>query len=155
MKTGEPLDRDTIFCILSQAAAALDYAHREGIVHGGLNPESILIGEDDTVKIADFGLAATGSSPGAGIYISPEQAQGLEVDGRSDQFALAVIAHEMLTGEAPATHEPPRPFWEVNPALGPDVEGVLRRALATDPGERFPTCTEFVEALQAACGDWR
>ena len=148
LKTGEPLDRETIFRILCQAAAALDYAHQEGVVHGDLNPENILLGEDDTVKIADFGLAAIGSSPGDLVgtlaYMSPEQVQGLEVDGRSDQFALAVIAYEMLAGEAPGTGE--------RPTLGPEADEVLRKALAKDPRNRFATCTEFVEALRGtAC----
>src|SRR4029077_13696940 len=103
-------------------------------------------------------------------YMSPEQVQGHAVDGRADQFSLAVIAYEVLTGEKPfvADHLPsllyrivredPVPPQRLNPTLGPQVDSVLRRALAKSAGERYPYCSDFVEALAAACNSnpgWR
>ena len=93
---------------------ALDYAHQKGIVHRDIKPANIMIAADGTAKITDFGIAKitaseqftmTGSIVGTPHYMSPEQVQGQTVDGRSDQFSLAVIAFEMLTGEKPYTGE--------------------------------------------------
>src|SRR5260370_5887017 len=96
-------------------------------------------------------------------YMSPEQVQGHGVDGRADQFSLAVIVYETLTGEKPfvADHLPsllyrivredPVPPQRLNPTLGPQVEVVLRKALSKNATERFASCMEFVEALGVAC----
>src|ERR1019366_4279891 len=92
--------------ILRQSASALDYAHSRGVVHRDIKPGNIMIDEDSSVKIADFGIAKltapsntteTGTVTGTPSYMSPEQVQGLALDGRSDQFSLAVIAYEILT----------------------------------------------------------
>jgi len=176
---GPPLSRETILSILRQTAAALDYAHRKGIVHRDIKPANLLISEDGVVKITDFGVAKISSSQqltiagtvlGTPNYMSPEQVQGKPVDGRADQFALAVIAYELLTGKKPFTGEtlttvlykivaePPPPPHEINPSLPWPVSLVLNRALAKDPEERYPTCTEFVEALERALAskkDWQ
>src|SRR5437899_3133649 len=105
---GQPTPPEKLFSILGQTAAALDYAHGKGIVHRDIKPANIMIARDGTAKITDFGIAKitaseqftmTGSIVGTPHYMSPEQVQGLAVDGRSDQFSLAVIAYEMLTGE--------------------------------------------------------
>ncbi len=106
----QPPDAATIFRVLRETAAALDYAHKKGIVHRDIKPANIMIHEDGTVKITDFGVAKIPASQlatqagmvlGTPCYMSPEQALGKPVDGRSDQFSLAVIAFEMLTGEKP------------------------------------------------------
>ena len=106
--------RSACSAILAQTAAALDYAHQKGIVHRDIKPANIMIAADGTAKITDFGIAKittseqftmTGSIVGTPHYMSPEQVQGQAVDGRSDQFSLAVIAYEMLTGEKPYTGE--------------------------------------------------
>ena len=158
--------------MLAQTAVALDYAHQKGIVHRDIKPANIMIAADGTSKITDFGIAKitasdqltmTGAIVGTPHYMSPEQVQGQPVDGRSDQFSLAVIAYEMLTGEKPytgehlttvvykiVTEEPPPPH-RLNPSLSGPIETVLRKALAKKPDARYRNCQEFVDALEKAC----
>jgi serine/threonine-protein kinase len=171
LEADEPPDQQTILDVLRQTAAALDYAHKKGIVHRDIKPANIMIAEDGTVKITDFGVAKISASQqltqagmvlGTPNYMSPEQIQGKPVDGRADQFALAVVSYEMLTGEKPfqgeqlttvlykiVSEEPPAP-QRLNPTLGFAVDMVLGRALAKDAAKRYPTCTEFIAALEAA-----
>src|SRR5437763_5974712 len=168
----DPLDPERMFSILGQTAVALDYAHSKGIVHRDIKPANIMVTADGTSKITDFGIAKitasehltmTGSIVGTPHYMSPEQVQGQAVDGRSDQFSLAVIAYEMLTGEKPYTgehlttvvykivaEEPPAPR-RLNPTLSSAIEGVLRKGLAKRPDGRYRNCQEFAEALEKAC----
>lgn len=173
-----PPDPETILKVLTQTAAALDYAHRKGIIHRDIKPANLMLDEDGVVKITDFGVAKITTSQqrtGAGAfgtpnYMAPEQIQMHEVDGRADQFSLAVVAYEMLTGEKPfagdhltsviykIVYEPPVPAHQINPTLSWAAGMVLSRALAKTPGERYGTCTEFVTALEAALAtkkDWR
>ncbi len=168
----QALAPDRMFSILAQTAVALDYAHGKGIVHRDVKPANIMIAANGTAKIADFGIAKitaaeqftmTGSIVGTPHYMSPEQVQGQAVDGRSDQFSLAVIAFEMLTGEKPYTgehlttvvykivaEEPPPPH-RINSSLGSGIESVLRKGLAKKPDARYASCQEFTEALEKAC----
>ena len=167
----EPLDRETMLSIFRQTAIGLDYAHKKGIVHRDIKPANILVHDGHLAKITDFGVAkilsqqmtASGVMMGTPNYMSPEQVQGHAVDGRADQFSLAVIAYEVLTGEKPfvADHLPsllfrivredPVPPQRLNPSLSPQVEVVLRKALAKNATDRFTNCAEFVEALAVAC----
>ena len=110
LASGVPQHSGTLLSILRQSATALDYAHGKGIIHRDIKPANIMLCHDGVAKIADFGvakLAASASMTQAGLvlgtpsYMSPEQAQGQAVDGRSDQFSLAVVAYRMLTGELP------------------------------------------------------
>jgi serine/threonine protein kinase len=161
-----------IFSILGQTAAALDYAHQKGIVHRDIKPANIMIAADGTTKITDFGIAKitatdqftmTGTIVGTPHYMSPEQVQGQPVDGRADQFSLAVIAYEILTGEKPYTgehlttvvykivaEEPVAPH-RLNPTLAGAIENVLRKGLSKKPDGRYRTCQEFTEALERTC----
>jgi serine/threonine protein kinase len=163
---------ERMFNILAQAAVALDYAHSKAIVHRDIKPANIMIAKDGTTKITDFGIAKitapehltmTGAIVGTPHYMSPEQVQGQAVDGRSDQFSLAVIAYEMLTGEKPYTgehlttvvykivaEEPPVPH-RLNPSLSGGIEAVIRKALSKRADGRYRTCQEFMEALEKAC----
>jgi serine/threonine protein kinase len=168
----QPMPPDRMFSILAQTAVALDYAHGKGIVHRDVKPANIMIAANGTAKITDFGIAKitaseqftmTGSIVGTPHYMSPEQVQGQTVDGRSDQFSLAVIAFEMLTGEKPYTgehlttvvykivaEEPPPPH-RINSTLGAGIEAVLKKGLSKKPEARYESCTEFTTALEQAC----
>jgi serine/threonine-protein kinase len=179
LSEAQPLAAERMFGILAQTAAALDYAHSKGIVHRDVKPANIMLSEDGTAKIADFGIAKitaaenltlTGAIVGTPHYMSPEQVQGQPVDGRSDQFSLAVIAYEMLTGEKPYTGEhlttvvykivaeEPVPPHRLNPSLSTGIENVLRKALAKKADGRYRNCQDFIESLEKACGatkGWR
>ena len=172
LSDSDPLNADRMFSVLGQTAVALDYAHSKGIIHRDIKPANIMISGDGTAKIADFGIAKvtaaenltmTGSIVGTPHYMSPEQVQGQPVDGRSDQFSLAVIGYEMLTGEKPYTGEhlttvvykivaeEPAPPHRLNPSLAGPIENVLRKSLAKKPENRYANCQEFIEALEDAC----
>jgi serine/threonine protein kinase len=168
----QPFPQERMFSVLRQTAVALDYAHQKGIVHRDIKPANIMVTADGTVKIADFGIAKvttaehftmTGAIVGTPHYMSPEQVQGQAVDGRSDQFSLAVITFEMLTGEKPFTGEhlttvvykivaeEPLPPHRLNATLSGAIENCLRKALSKDPAGRYRTCQEFTVALEKAC----
>ena len=174
---------EKLLIFLRQVAEALDYAHRKGIVHRDVKPANIIIsdlggGGDPIAKIADFGVARvvssdathSGSFTGTPSYMSPEQIQGLTIDGRSDQFSLAAVVYELLSGEKPFAADTlpallhsiaaadPKPIEEVNPALSETVGKVMRRALAKKPEDRFASCSDFVGALSIALAesqDWQ
>ena len=171
LASGNRLDPAQALDILRQAAAALDHAHQCGVVHRDIKPANIMLHRKSQVKIADFGIAKitfepkytmTGTSMGTPDYMSPEQIEAQPTDGRSDQFSLAVVAYELLTGATPfhggsfaaILHRivaGPRPSASAaNPALPAGVDEVLRRAMAQLPAERYATCTEFVHALEVS-----
>ncbi len=165
--------------IVSQVAAALDTAHARGLVHRDVKPANMLLdpapggGRTDHVYLSDFGLSkqavaglgltATGQLVGTLDYVAPEQIENRPVDGRGDQYSLAAAAFEMLCGVPPFRRDqhlallwaqlseaPPR-LTSVRPGLPPAVDLVMARALAKSPGDRYPRCLDFAEALRAAC----
>jgi serine/threonine-protein kinase len=157
--------------LLRQTAVALDYAHQSGVVHRDVKPANIMLHKGVTVKVGDFGIAKiassrqftnTGMLMGTPSYMSPEQIEGQPVDGRSDQFALAAIAYEILTGTRPFQAESlaglahsivygSRPSARAaNPKLPAGVDAVLKRGLAMSPQARYQICSELVEALDGA-----
>ena len=164
------LPKENILDVMRQTAAALDYAHGKGIVHRDIKPANIMISKDGQAKITDFGVAKilsqqmtqTRSVLGTPYYMSPEQIQGARIDGRSDQFALAVIAYELLTGERPYTadslptllfkivKEAPAPPQRINASLGPEVGKVFDKAFSKEAAGRYNSCTEFVSSLAMA-----
>ncbi|HEX6700130.1 MAG TPA: serine/threonine-protein kinase [Gaiellaceae bacterium] len=156
---------------LEQAAAALDHAHANGVVHRDVKPGNLLLGRDGNVHVADFGVASaagldsltlTGTVLGTAGYLSPEQAEGVRATAASDNYALAVVAFELLTGERPYEREsvtaeaaahvsaPVPSACDRLPQLPCELDPVFERALAKDPARRYPTCAEFVNALHAA-----
>jgi tRNA A-37 threonylcarbamoyl transferase component Bud32 len=176
LNSNTPLSGAKMLRILRQTASGLDYAHGRGIVHRDIKPANIMTDEDGAVKITDFGIAKitaasnmteTRTVVGTPNYMSPEQVQGLAIDGRSDQFSLAVIAYEILTGERPFNGEhlstvvyrivadDPAEAQRINSTLTPQINQVLRRGLAKNPENRYPTCSNFVGALEMACGESR
>ncbi len=172
LDSGKSIDDALFSRVLVEMAAALDYAHQRGIVHRDIKPANIMLTAGGAVKITDFGIAKTllgrtvtqaGMILGTPFYMSPEQVQGQPLDGRSDQFALAVIAYQMLTGRRPfdgqevtsicyqIVHAEPASPADLNPNLRPEVARVLKRALEKNPANRFPTCAEFAAGLVSAC----
>ena len=158
---------------LTQAADALDEAHRRGIVHRDVKPANLLFDGRDTLKVVDFGIARVvdettsgmtiaGTVLGTAGYLSPEQARGEPTTSASDIYGLGVVAYELLTGGRPfaggsATeeaaahlHQPVPPASERGVGLSHEIDRVLEQALAKDPGERYGSATAFVEELQSA-----
>ncbi len=154
--------------ILEQACSALDYAHKHNIVHRDIKPANLMLKDDDTLKITDFGTAKilrfnvtqTAHVIGTPSYMSPEQIKGKPVDGRSDIFALGVILYEMVTGEKPfpgenittvifkIINEEPIPPRKLDPSIHPGLSAVITRALAKEPTARFQNCAEMLAALR-------
>lgn len=173
-------NRALLLQFLRQVAEALDYAHAKGVIHRDVKPANIIISDaksadagfakEPLAKIADFGIAKfisqemthSGTMMGTPNYMSPEQIQGLTLDGRSDQFSFAVVVYELLTGQKPFAadslpalfyqicKQEPKPPHEIDGSLGEGVDGVLKRALSREADQRFSSCSEFIAALSLA-----
>jgi predicted Ser/Thr protein kinase len=163
LREGAPPTGDALMWI-EQAAAALDDAHRQGVVHRDVKPGNLLLGQDGDVRVADFGIASaaglhsltlTGTVLGTAGYLSPEQARGDRATPASDRYALAVVAYELLTGRRPFESESPTAEAAAHvqaevPSISPQLDPVFRRALAKDPRDRFETASLFAGALREA-----
>lgn len=157
--------------IIKECAAALDYAHKNGVIHRDIKPANIMLQGDGTVKIADFGIAKVAKSAsltqsaaamGSPRYMAPEQWRGQTVTAQTDQYALATVAYAMLTGRLPfeadsvaslaalMVHEEAPAAGMFNARLNPEVDKVLRKALSKNAHARYPTCGDFALALQKA-----
>ena len=174
-----PLPAQRAVDIVFQVAAALDAAHDRGLVHRDVKPANMLLdpapggGRADHVYLSDFGLSkqavaglgltATGQLVGTLDYVAPEQIENRPVDGRGDLYSLACTAFEMLSGAPPFRRdqhlallwaqlsETPPPLTRSRPDLPPAVDQVMAKALAKSPGDRYPRCLDFAEALRTAC----
>jgi serine/threonine protein kinase len=156
--------------ILQRVATALDYAHDRGVIHRDLKPGNILFDEYNNAYISDFGIAKLARAAtkltssgiiGTPTHMSPEQAQGEDVDGRSDVYSLGVILYEMLSGKMPydattplgmafkhATYPIPN-IRDVNPNLSPGIDAVIKKVMAKDRDQRYRSGAEFAEAFIA------
>jgi beta-lactam-binding protein with PASTA domain/tRNA A-37 threonylcarbamoyl transferase component Bud32 len=152
------LREDRALEVVADVCAALGYAHDRGLVHRDVKPGNVMLGEDGSVKVTDFGIAravsedtvtATAAVLGTAAYLSPEQAQGRRVDARSDLYALGVVLYEVLTGQVPFTGETPvavalqhvralpTPPRELVPTVSKHAETIALRLLAKDPDRRY------------------
>lgn len=153
--------------VVRQIADGLDYAHKRNVIHRDIKPANILVSNDLTPKITDFGLARlsdssltmSGTILGTPNYMAPEQVQGKKVDARSDLFSLMVVFYEILTGEKPfgadsitsviykVVNEEPLPPRRVNIELPPKVDSVIKKGLAKNPDNRYQDGQAFIAAL--------
>lgn len=152
--------------IVLEVCDALEHAHGRGVAHRDLKPENILVDSHDRIKIVDFGIASMNGARrltfgklselmGSPDYISPEQVKGKRGDARSDLYALGIILYEMLTGRVPFNGSnafaimndrvlnPPIPPRQMNPAITPQIQEILYRALERDPRNRYASPSEF------------
>jgi CHASE2 domain-containing sensor protein/tRNA A-37 threonylcarbamoyl transferase component Bud32 len=155
--------------VVAETALALDYAHKQGVIHRDVKPANIMLLKDGQIKVTDFGIAKAVSSSqtksgivlGTPNYMSPEQINGHEIDGRSDIFSLGVVFFELMTGQLPfhgknltnlfyqitqVKHTSPR---QINPKVPKPVEQIIDKALAKNPAQRFPTGADFARYLKA------
>jgi serine/threonine protein kinase len=175
-----PLAPDWAMTIVSQVASALDEAHAEGLVHRDVKPGNVLIasgrGPESSghVYLSDFGvtkrtssdpgLTATGQFVGTLDYAAPEQITGGDLDGRTDAYSLGCVLFECLTGDPPFVrdaemavlwahvHQPPPKVTDKRPDLPPEIDGVVTKAMAKSPDDRYATCAELASAARAALG---
>ena len=170
MQPGTPISPGRAVELAIQVCGAMAHAHQHGVVHRDIKPQNILLTEDGTVKVSDFGVARalasstrsrTGSIMGTPQYMAPEQWESGRLDGRLDQYALGIVLYEMLTGTLPFQGEsmaalfvqhreapvPPIPGHLDVPRA---VEDVVRRALEKSPEDRFADAEAMATALEAA-----
>ena len=177
MESSAPLPLAETTGILRQIGTALQYAHNEGFIHRDIKPGNIMLREDGTALLSDFGIArATEASTmtlgplGTPAYMSPEQILGRETDARTDIYSMGVVTYEMATGRRPFVgetgtgtgttermryehlHAPPPDPRQFNPGLPPAAAQVIMRALAKDPGQRWPDVIGMVRAWETGLG---
>ena len=168
LATQERLPVAAVVRIMGQLLDALEYSHKNGVVHRDIKPANIMLLQDDTVKVTDFGIARIESSTltragtvmGSPSYMSPEQFLGVSIDARSDLYSAGVVLYELLAGEVPfpgsfstAMHkvlnDTPTPVSALNVHAPKGIDALLGRALAKKPAERFQSAAEFKQAVFA------
>lgn len=170
VREGGPMDPASAIEVVIQILRAAKFAHKRGIIHRDLKPHNVILDEEGRAKVTDFGIARagasdmtlTGSIMGTAQYLSPEQAQGKTVSESSDLYAVGIVLYELLTGRVPfdgetavsialmqVSAQAPRPS-ALNPAVGPVLDGVVARALAKSPADRYGSADEFIAALEQA-----
>lgn len=166
------LDSREAIKIALQIAAALEHAHKNGIVHRDIKPQNILIGDDYTVKVADFGIARAVTSTtitlagsnvvGSVHYFSPEQARGGYTDAKSDIYSLGIVLYEMVTGTLPFEgdtavsvaikhiQEKVKPPGEINPGIYKSLQDIIQKAIEKQPERRYQSAGQMIEDLKRA-----
>jgi len=156
-------------------AGGLAFAHDQGLVHRDVKPQNVLLSREGEVKVTDFGIARslhmehgvtqTGTVLGTGEYLAPEQASGKQVSPATDVYSLGVVLWELLAGDVPFVgenfvavalrhvNEPPPSLRERRPDVTPRLEAAVDRALAKDPGRRFPSMAAFARELRACLAE--
>ncbi len=175
LREGRQFTVGEISYLLGQLADGLDHAHAQGIIHRDLKPANLFIDDQNRPKITDFGIAkfkdeamegltAAGQVLGTPAYMSPEQVQGLTLDGRSDQFSLGVLVYQLLAGKSPFAADsvtaiinkimnvPLPPLRSVNASVPAGLEPVLQKVLAKSPDARYPDCRAFAVGFSRAAG---
>jgi eukaryotic-like serine/threonine-protein kinase len=173
MGSQSALSLDQVLDYSTQVLAALSFAHGRGVTHRDIKPANIMITAHGVVKLMDFGIAKStndmqltrpGTTMGSVYYMSPEQVRGGTVDARSDIYSFGVTLYEMLTGRKPfqaetsysvlnaQLNEAPTPPAQVNPALPPELNNIVLKAMVKAPEGRFQTAEEFRNALKALRG---
>ena len=166
------MDLDITAAVLEAVGEALDFAHENAVLHLDIKPDNILIDRSGTVKVTDFGVSELSCSQGFGSasggtigYMPPEQINGDDLDQRTDGFALAVVVYEMLTGRNPynardiagslrlMANTLPDPVSRSRQDTPPELDDALASAMDPEPGERFETVLEMVDALLPLLGD--
>ena len=154
------LSVDAAARVVEQIALALVAAHRQGVVHGNIKPGNVLLDEDGTAYVADFGIATdlliarvTAAGSLTPLHLSPEQRRGELATPSSDIFGLATLVREMLSGAEPPPNGRPRSLPTAGPGSSPGVDDVLARATAEDPEDRFEDVSSFWSAFRSALGE--
>lgn len=164
------MDPTEAAALTAQVADALEHAHRQGAVHRDVKPGNIFLTEEGGVKVTDFGIAlaasqspitATGDIIGTPFYLSPEQVEGDQATASSDIYSLGCVLYQLVTGEPPYTgpnslaialahRDDPIPQLRTNhPHVPEEIEGVVRKAMAKDPGDRYASAVEMAEELRS------
>ncbi|WP_103384572.1 Stk1 family PASTA domain-containing Ser/Thr kinase [Pseudonocardia dioxanivorans] len=165
VKTQGPLDQGRVLDVMADVCAALDFSHRHNIIHRDVKPANIMINTAGAVKVMDFGIARalgegqnvtqTAAVIGTAQYLSPEQARGEAVDARSDVYAAGCVLFELLTGDPPFTgdtpvavayqhvREDPRHPSALNPAVPPELDAIVLKALSKNPANRYQSAAEM------------
>ena len=181
---GRPLDSvireigqlpfDMVRTVVSQVGNALDYAHRKGVIHRDVKPANIMIDTEGWAVVADFGIAKvteahgltiSGSVVGTPYYMSPEQAEGVELSGASDQYSLGIVAYQMLAGKLPFDNPSlmalllahreaaPPPLASLRPDCPAPMRVAVERMMAKKPAQRFPSVREAVATFTSSARD--
>ncbi len=172
-KPGHLLPINQVLSIIADVAAALDYAHNQGVIHRDIKPDNIMLLEDGRIKVTDFGIALvvdasktrTGIVLGTPNYMSPEQVAGQTLDGRSDLFSLGIVFYELLAGAKPfkgdtisaiihaITHTPHTSFSEFKPDIPACCQAIVDKLLAKELNERFDSAARLSKAIEACMAE--
>src|SRR4051812_39530150 len=170
-----PLPERQALELALQVARALSFAHEHGLCHRDVKPQNVLLDDEGRAKVTDFGIARaldvqagitqTGTVMGTSDYIAPEQARGAKATVQTDVYSLGAVLYELLTGEVPYRgdnfvavamrhiNEPVPSVRERRPDVSPRLDAAVRRALAKNPRDRFPSMDAFASELQASVGE--